>query len=76
MIAVAMKAKRRSVEICAPVLCKALWRKLLHLLGRPQGGRTSNLPSVGMARLHLSLPEFSRSKAAADMCAQAPLGKV
>ena len=54
MIGVAVTAERRLVEICAPVLCKALWKKLLRLPGRPQGGRISNLPFVGMARMHLS----------------------
>ena len=47
------------MKICPPVCCKALWKRLLQLLGLPQRGRTSNLPSVGMARLYLSLPEIS-----------------
>ena len=58
VVAVAMEATERTVKICVPFFCKGVWEKLLHLLGRTQGGRASNLPSVNMARSCLSLPEF------------------
>ena len=58
VVAVAMEATERTVKICVPFFCKVPWEKLLHLLGRTQGGRASNLPSVNMARSCLSLPEF------------------
>ena len=45
MIGVAVKAERRLVEICAPVLCKALWKKLLRLPGRPKEVEFRTCPS-------------------------------
>ena len=68
MVAVAMEATERTVKICVPFFCKVPWEKLLHLLGRPQGGRASNLPSVNMARSCLSLPEFLKQSGSRYVC--------
>ena len=68
MVAVAMEATERTVKICVPFFCKVSWEKLLHLLGRTQGGRASNLPSVNMARSCLSLPEFLKQSGIRYVC--------
>ena len=68
VVAVAMEATERTVKICVPFFCKAPWEKLLHLLGRTQGGRASNLPSVNMARSCLSLPEFLKQSGIRYVC--------
>ena len=68
VVAVAMEATERTVKICVPFFCKAPWEKLLHLLGRTQGGRASNLPSVNMARSCLSLPELLKQSGIRYVC--------
>ena len=74
-VAVAMEATEQTVKICVPFFCKAPWEKLLHLLGRTQGGRASNLPSVNMARSCLNLPEFLKQSGSRCVCSST-VGKV
>ena len=68
MVALAVEATERTVKICVPLFCTAPWEKLLHLLGRTQRGRASNLPCVNMARSCLSLPEFLKQSGSRYVC--------